>query len=112
MKLYLRLQDVPELRDLPPKQRSLVHRCCYQMYGATSWKTFVALMLYGLCGGVGMVGGKLLYPHLKFPLIFLLMAGTIVGGAIGFALYRSIVIGHLRQYYTDFIRNDLPKLGK
>lgn len=104
MKPYFLLKNVPELKDLTRAERGMVHRSCYQQFGMRSWKTWLGLLLYGLCGGGGVVSGKLLFQHTPMPFYPAMFVGTSIGVGIGFSLFRLIVIGYLRPFYSDCIR--------
>jgi len=104
MKLYLLLKNVPELKHLTREERGLIHRSCYQQFGMQSWKTWLGLLLYGLCGGCGVVCGKLLFQHSPVSFYPAMFTGTMIGVGVGFSLFRMIIIGYLRPYYPDCIR--------
>ncbi len=107
MNLYIRLKNVPELKGLTVRQRSVVHRLCYQRYGFNSWKIWLALLFYGFCGGLGVVAGKILF--LRFGLAFFpaMLIGTLAGAGVGFIIFRNIVIQHLRPFYAECIKEAL-----
>lgn len=104
MKPYLLLKNVPELKALTSAQRGMVHRSCYQQFGMRSWRIWLALLLYGLCGGGGVVSGKLLFQHTPISFYPAMLIGTILGIGIGFLLFRLIVIEYLRPFYPDCIK--------
>lgn len=107
MNLYITLKSVPELKGLTAQQRALVHRLCYQRYGFNSWKIWLALLFYGFCGGLGVVGGKLLFLRVGLPFFPSMLIGTLVGAGVGFIVFRNVVIQHLRPFYPACVKEAL-----
>ena len=112
MNYYLRLKHVPELQGLSASQRSLVHRACYQVYGARSWKTLLGLMMFGLCSALGIVAGGRVFMHaLGWTFFPSMTLGTLLGMGAGYCIYWPVLINHLRPYYVEFLKNAPSKPG-
>jgi hypothetical protein len=112
MNIYLRLKNVPELKELTPMQRVIVHRACYQLHGGRSWKPLVGLLIFSMSMAAGILTGiKFFYLTLGWPRFAALFVGTLLIAQFGFYIYRAMLISYLRPYYIDFIKNELPKMG-
>ena len=109
MKLYLRLKSVPELKDLSPAQRLRVHRICYQRHAGGAWQVWIANLLLGLCAGCGLVAGRFASDFTDIPFYPAIIMGVAMGGAFGFLVFRKIVIGYLRAYYSEGIQEVLAQ---
>ncbi len=81
MKIYWTLSSVPELAALPRVERGTIWRTCYPK-GFRKARVWLALVVCGLCGGLGAGIGS----YLGQSLIGALTGAAIGGGIGGFIL--------------------------
>src|SRR5437899_9739011 len=98
MTFYWSLKQVPEMIGLSREERRRVHRACYRQHTFKSPRCIVALVVCGLCGGVGAAAGGLSHfvlgvpPSIWQPALVLPLVGV---SAVSFSARRSRVIcGH------------------
>jgi hypothetical protein len=88
MPIYLTIGSIPELKGLPAKEQRRLWRAAYGR-SFENWRTWAALALVGLFGGVGSYVG-LTYGHQ--------ILGGAIGAGIGGALYGQIAVSLVRPY--------------
>jgi len=109
MKIYWTLKDVPELADLSRSERGRVHRACYGQ-AFKNRRCQVALLICGLCAGLGSVVSGSLHWDFGFPpSIWNMAVGGGIGGGIGGFIYGRVVTDYLRPFYADYIRTELRR---
>ena len=110
MKIYWSFKDVPELSPLSPPERRVVHRACYGR-AFKSRRCLAALLVCGLCSGLGSAAGSSV--HLLFGLPFsiwhMVICGGIGGGSGGF-IFGHVATEYLRPFYADYIRTELRRI--
>jgi hypothetical protein len=109
MKIYWTAKSVPELADLSPSDRGRVHRACYGQ-ALKSRRCKVALLISGLCAGLGGIVGNSLHWLFGFPpSIWHMAVGGVIGGGIGGFVYGQVVTDYLRPFYADYIKTELRR---
>ena len=107
MKIYWTFKDVPELAPLSPPERRMVNRACCG-HTLKSRRCLVALVVCGLCAGLGCVLGDSLHGVFGFPFsIWQVAVGGGIGGGMGGFIYGQVVIDYLRPFYADYIKAEL-----
>lgn len=92
MKIYWSTKSVPELADLPKKDRMKIWRQCY-LNVFQNWQTWLAIVVCGACGALGRILGEIWgIPKIGFVIacilgIFILQQVTI-----------RMTIPHIREY--------------
>ena len=109
MKIYWSCKDVPELAGLSGPERRRVHWACYGQ-AFKSRRCMLALLVCGLCGGLGIaVGGSFHWLFGFPPSIWLQLICGGIGGGIGGFIYSQVVTDYLRPFYADYIRTELRR---
>lgn len=107
MTIYWSTNQVPELNGLTREERGRVHGACYGQ-AFRSLRCMIALLICGLCGGLGTALGGSLHWLFGFPpSIWHLFIGGVVGGGIGGFIYGQVLIDYLRPLYAEYIRTEL-----
>jgi len=96
MKIYWLLKSIPELAEMPKKERKAIwRRCCWKVF--RHWQTWLALIVCGACAGLGnyIVGAAV---------------GGAVGGGIGGFVFAQVAIAmgrrHIREYLDSQQKTD------
>jgi hypothetical protein len=115
MKIYWSLRNVPELAPLEAADRKRVHEACLRRYfwhAPATRRSLTAYLMLILCPAalVGIIswlvqafGGSI-----STWLSVLILVG---GGSLGHFVFSRIATAHLRQFYSDYIQNELRSTG-
>ena len=110
MTFYWSLKQVPEMIGLSREERRRVHRACYRQHTFKSPRCIVALVVCGLCGGVGAAAGGLSHFVLGVPpSIWQPALGAAIGGGVGGFIFSQTVTSYLRPFYADYIKRELRR---
>ncbi|WP_228939348.1 hypothetical protein [Paraburkholderia saeva] len=93
MAIFWTLNNIPELRDLPARERRKVWRRAYHRT-FNHWQTSVGLLAYALRGGLGNRFGAVV-EHQFF--------GAMIGGGLGGFGFSQVVIYIARLHYRDVL---------
>ncbi len=93
MPIYWTIKSIPELSQLPPKERGIVWRRVYKMT-FRHWQTWIALLGCGAFAFSGIYLAKFIDMHSTI--------GAAIGGGVGGLLFSQVAIYVARRYYKDF----------
>lgn len=111
MKIYWTFKAVPEFSGLSRAERRRVHLACYGQ-AFKSRRCLVALLICGLCGGVGSGLGDYLPSLLGFEhSMWQPTIGGCFGGGVGGFIWAQIATDYLRPYYANYIKSELQRVA-
>ncbi len=110
MKLYWRLNDVPELAALAPKKRRRVHELCLRQHFLYARATTRSLLAYAACLScailLGILGGDLMARLSGRESLWFSVAAMTIGMMLDWALLNRIAIPSLRPFCGRFVRGE------
>lgn len=95
MRIYWSLKSIPELAEVPKKDRKKIWRRCF-LKALRNWQTLVAGAALGLCAALGNILGEIL----GYPCI-----GGAIGGAAGGLICSQVAIKRARPYIREYLEH-------
>jgi hypothetical protein len=93
MAIFWTLKSIPELGNMPARERRIVWRRAYRRTWH-HWQTWVGLLACGICAGLGShFGAKVDHP----------MFGTAIGGVVGGLIFWQASVYVARLHYKDVL---------
>ena len=93
MAIFWTLKSIPELMNLPARERRIVWRRVYRRTWH-HWQTWVGLLAGGICAGLGSRLGAVV-EHQIF--------GAMIGGGVGGLIFSQVSIYIARLHYRDVL---------
>ena len=109
MKIYWLLKSIPELAEMPKKERKAIwRRCCWKVF--RHWQTWLALIVCGACARLGVILGQMWVGNYIVGAAVGGAVGAAVGGGIGGFVFAQVAIAmgrrHIREYLN--LHNEAP----
>lgn len=104
MPIYWSLHTVPELANLPDKQRRAIWQACY---GAAfrHWQTWASMLVCALCIGAGwytsLVWSRTVALNGLLMWLSIVLIGSL-GGGLGVLIYQQTLIAVLRPHFRSY----------
>ncbi len=99
MKIYWLLKSIPELAEMPKKERKAIWRRCYWKV-FRHWQTCLALIVCGACAGLGVILGQMWVGNY----IVGAAVGGAVGGGIGGFIFAQVATAMARHYIREYLK--------
>ena len=109
MKLYFTLAQIPELANLPVRQRRLVYRAAYKQFcHEKRWSDIIRLSRTLIFVGTPLLLEVVLRPlGVRFPLLVAVAIGVGLG-----IVYSCALFERLRPYYRKYLSEHPNELGQ
>ena len=93
MRIYWTFKSIPELADLPARERRRVWRAAYYKV-LNQWQTYTILLACSVCSALGVFAGH----FLGHPTV-----GAGIGGGMTGLLFSQIIVPRVRPHIREVL---------